>query len=193
MFNNPYDFQFLGRKESISKQIPSKLHYRFIAKKRSYFVTLEVLHSGIVAIKYCDVKDKGSHNAYKKIFNDDDAFRVITTCLFIMLEYWKKSNSASFAFYAVPREWKEEFLKTKKIPFENKENFVEVYKKTRFRIYNYAMVNLFPPTSFLHVRDTKNCLYVLINKLDKNPNETMEELGNYLLKNCDLIFEPDEE
>ena len=70
----------LIEKSSLLIDSASKINYRFKAKYRTYFVTLEIFNSGIVAIKYCDRKDIGAHNAYEKIFNDGDAFKVVTTC-----------------------------------------------------------------------------------------------------------------
>src|SRR4051794_28467631 len=124
MFDSPYPFQYLGKKETLLKDPVFKVNYRFQAKFRRYFVTVEIFNSGIAAVKYCDAKDIGAHNAYKKIFNDGDAFRVITTCLFIMLDYWKKNPATSFAFYAVPREWKETLLEEKILAEEQINSFI---------------------------------------------------------------------
>ena len=108
-----------------------------------------------------------------------------------MKDYWKKNNSASFAFYAVPRDWKEELLNEKSLSEEKLEKFIDKYKKVRFNIYDYAMVNLFSPEDFTHLRDTKNCIYILLNKNQENPKETIKSLGEYLLAHSDLIFEVD--
>jgi len=145
-----------------------------------------------VAIKYCDVKDKGAHNAYKKIFNDGDAFRIITTCLHIMLDHWRNNPEVSFAFYAVPRELKETLIKEKNLPEEEAEKFIKRYRLVRFNIYKYAMINLFSPKYFIQLRDTKDCLYVLLNKKQKRPKTTIKQLGKYLLENYNMIFNPDE-
>ena len=193
MFDNPYHFQYLGKKDTLIKDPIKRINYRFKAKFRSYFVTLEVFSTGIVAIKYCDVKDIGAHNAYKKIFNDGDAFRVITTCLFIMLHYWQSTPITSFAFYAVPREWKAALLEEKTLTEEQLDHFITEYKKARFSIYNYAMLNLFPPKNFIPIRDTNNSIYILLNKRQPRPKATVKALGKYLLEHHNLIFEADEE
>lgn len=183
MFNKPYSFQKLGEKQTLLPEPVKKAYYRFKASKRTYFVILETFSYGIVAIKYCDVKDKNSRNAYKKIFNDGDAFRVITTCLFIMLSYWKEHPAVTFAFYAVPRE---------NLNCESsKRRDSTLFRNTRFRIYQYAMLNLFPPTKFIQLRDSTNCLYILLNKKQKKPKTTLKKMGSYLLANYEMIFSPD--
>jgi hypothetical protein len=184
MFDKPYPFQPLGKRETFIAEPTQRTHYRFKASYRTYFVTLEIFSYGVAAIKYCDVKDKDSKNAYKKIFNDGDAFRVITTCLYIMLDYWKKNPNTSFAFYSVPRELQNTLL------IEDIKN-LEVYKKVRFRIYKYAMINLFSPTYFTQLTDEKNCIYLLLNKNQQNQKLTLTKMGEYLLNNYSLIFEVD--
>lgn len=191
MFDSPYPFQNLGEKLTLIRDPGSKINYRFKAKYRTYFVTLEIFTSGVVAIKYCDRKDIGAHNAYEKIFNDGDAFKVVTTCLFIMLDYWKKNKSVSFVFYAVPRSWKERDLDKVKMTEENLRIFKYQYSVARFNIYQYAMINLFPPQYFVHMRDTRNSIYILLNKKQLKPKTTVKNLTAYLFKNFELIFEPD--
>lgn len=193
MFDQPYNFQFLGEKKTLIKDPVSKINYRFKAKKRKYFVTIEVFSTGLAAVKYCDAKDIGAHNAYKKIFNDLDAFRVITTCLFIMRDHWKKYPHCSFAFYAVPRDWKDALFKGKTLSESQKILFIEKYRNVRFSIYNYAMLNLFPPENFTPFRDSKNSIYVLVTKSRPRPKVILNSLTKYLFANHNLIFEADEE
>jgi hypothetical protein len=193
MFDSPYNFQKVAVNETLATNPTKKIYFKFKAKHRTYFVTLEVYSFDIVAIKYCDVKDKDSKNAYRKIFNDHDGFRVITTCLYIMLDYWKTNPTVTFAFYAVPRDFNKEKFNKKFIKEIDEQLFIEKYKKVRFNIYRYAMVNLFPPQNFVQLRDTKNCLYILLNKKQKKPKTTIDILGKYLLANYDMIFELAEE
>ena len=190
MFDSPYAFQKVSVNETLMPDPIKKIHYRFKAAYRRYFVTLEVYSFNVVAIKYCDIKDKNSGNAYKKIFNDYDAFRVITTCLHIMLDHWKENPAVTFAFYAVSRELTQTIIQEKDITVQEAQAFADEYKRVRFRIYQYAMINLFPPAKFIQLRDSKNCLYMLFNKKQKKPKTTIKKLGQYLLDNYDMIFEP---
>lgn len=191
MFDNPYRFEKVSVNETLTPNPIRKVFYRFKAAKRKYFVTLEVYSFGVVAIKYCDIKDKDSSKAYKKIFNDFDSFRVITTCLFIMLDYWKKNPDVTFAFYAVPRDSNQKSKVPSHLSEDELEKFWKKYKRVRFDVYKYAMVNLFPPTKFITYRDSKNYLYVLLNKKQLKPKTTIKLLGQFLLNNYDMLFEPD--
>ena len=58
MFDKPYPFDYLGTKETLVPNPIQVVHYRFKAKQRRYLVTLEIFSYEVVAIKYCDVKDK---------------------------------------------------------------------------------------------------------------------------------------
>lgn len=108
-----------------------------------------------------------------------------------MLEYWKQNPHVTFAFYAVPRELKEMLIKQKKMRTKEAVAFIDRYKHVRFAIYKYAMINLFPDKNFLQIRDTKNSIYMLLNKKQKKPKTTIKRLGKFLLDNYELIFEPD--
>lgn len=185
MFNQFYRFDYLGSENTMEANPIRIIRYRFAAKYRRYLVTFEVYDFDIIAVKYCGMDDRYSANRFEKIYNDSDAFRVISTCLSIMRVYWKQNPAVSFAFYAIPRKWKENFP-------EMPEKFVERYKKVRFNIYKYAMINLFSPQYFIQLRDPKNSFYVLLNRKQKRPQKTIELLGNYLLKNHDMIFEPED-
>lgn len=187
MFDKPYNFQKVSQRETLSKDPFKKIYYRFKASKRTYFVTLELYSFEIAAIKYCDIKDKDSKNAYTKIFNDGDAIRVVTSCLHIMKDYWAKNPDISFAYYAVLREFKEGLKRAKG---KDKPKIIGQYKRARFHIYKYAMINLFPPIHFTQYEDENNCMYVLLNKNQKEPKATLKKLSKYLFDNHDLIFEP---
>ena len=151
MFDQIYEFNSLGKTETLLKNPTHKHNYRFKAKYRDYHVIVEYYEFNFVAIKYCDRKDiKSPKTAYNKIFNDGDAIKVISTCIHIMFEVWKANKNLSFVFYAVPRD----IIPPKKIL--DKE-FLESYKRTRFKIYKYAMLNMFPPANFTHIDDYNNC------------------------------------
>jgi len=184
MFNQYYKFDSLGNKSTLLINPTNKHLYRFKAKYRDYHVIIEFYDFNFAAMKYCDRKDiKSPKTAYNKIFNDGDAFKVISTCVHIMFEVWRTHKNMSFVFYAVPRD---------NIPEKrllNKE-YVEDYKRTRFNIYKYAMLNMFPPKNFNQVDDYHNCIYVLLNKANVNKEKSLKTLGEFILSNHDIIFEP---
>jgi len=167
------------------------MFYKFYAKHRTYLVTLEFYSFHLVAIKYCDVKDKNMRNAYHKIFNDQDAYRVIGTCFHIMHKHWQRDPNVNFVFYASLRDITDELLSTKTIKEENVAAFKERYSRARYSIYRYGMVNLFPYDYFTQLSDKKNCVYVLINKKQTKPSIIIDNLKAFLLKNHDIIFSPE--
>jgi len=189
MFDKFYPFTPLGRKETGLPDPIAVIQYRFNAKHRTYLVRVEEYNFGFCAIKFCDIKDKNNHlSAYQKIFNDGDFFRVLATCVYIMFKLWQTNPSINFVFYAVPRNVTVEDLSLKKIESQSVTDFLENYKRTRFKVYEYAMLNLFPPDEFIQLKDFTNCIYALINRKN-NETEMINRLGNFLFKNHDIIFE----
>jgi hypothetical protein len=193
MFDQPYPFDYLGPRETFVPDPIRKVLYRFKAEKRSYLVTFEIYSFDVVAVKYCGLKDRNAGNRFEKIYNDKDAFRVITTCLYIMLDYWRKNPDVTFSFYAVPRKFDESIVINKELSGRQLKKFIERYRKVRFAIYDYAMINLFPPTAFIALRDSKNAVYLLMNKKHKKPKITVQLFGRFLLDNYEMIFEPDDQ
>lgn len=190
MFNSPYKFYYLGPDtQHLSSNPDTRLFYKFRAKHRTYLVTLEVYSFNLVAIKYCDLRHKGSKNAYDEIFNDGDASRVIGTCFHIMRAYFLKHRDVNFVFYASIRGITEQFIKNKKIAPIQLDFFIDQYRKVRYRIYRYGMLNLFPFEYFHQVEDKDNCIYALLNK-KHDPATILEDLRNYLLEHHDTIFTP---
>jgi len=124
MFDKPYAYQKVTQQECVGPEPVNKIYYRFKTPHRKYFVTIEVFPFRMAAIKYCDLKDKGARNAYKKIFNDGDAFRVITTCLYIMRDYWRENPAISFAFYAMPRDAENILPANKNLSPEEQQTFI---------------------------------------------------------------------
>ncbi len=58
-------------------------------------------------------------------------------------------------------------------------------------IYNYAMTNLFPDSHFKHYKDRHHLLYVLLNKKLRKKKAAILAIGRYLLKEFEMIFEPE--
>lgn len=187
MFNNPYPIINLGGEKHVGKNPKESRYYKFKTPHRSYFVTLELFDFPLVAIKYCDLKDKNAKNRYRKIFNDCDAFRVIATCLYIMLEYWKKYPRVNFVFHAAPRH----FIDKENV-FNLTEEQLDSYSKVRYSIYRYAMLNYFSYDDFTHVSDRGSGIYILMNKQQSKASRVMDKVKNYLQRNHDIIFTPED-
>lgn len=191
MFDRPYPFEKAGKTSTLLRDPVEKVYYRFQAAHRKYLVTLEVFSTGMAAVKFCDIKQRENATRFNHIYNDGDAFRVITTCLHIMLDYWRRNPAASFCFYGIPKDIKADSPKVKQLDAEAAELYLERQRSTRFTIYSYAMVNLFDPEYFRQMRDSANYFYILMNRQQPEPTETMEKLGAYLLEHYEMIFEED--
>ncbi len=152
---------------------------------------MEVYSFNLMAIKYCDVKDKGSGKACHKIFNDSDAIKVIGTCFHIMWKHWQKDNSVNFVFHASLRHMTEEILSKKAIPIALLPPFLENYRRAQYQIYRYGMLNLFSYEHFIPFSDKINCVYVLINRNQQNPYEIIDKLTSFLLEHHDILFDPE--
>lgn len=190
----PYIINFLGRKDVFGAgQLKAKSLFRFKALKRRYLVTVEHYEFGVDAIKYCDINDKDSKHAYTKVFNDQDGFKVLATCLKIMHNLWKNNPSISFAFYAAPRPQVFENLKESRVKrLLEDEEYREKFIRTRFNVYEHAMINLFPPTIFWKGMDYKNCIYVMLNRRQKRSKFRLNQIALYLRDNHEIIFEVEE-
>ncbi|OLY91777.1 hypothetical protein SAMN05444008_10925 [Cnuella takakiae] len=192
MFDKPYPLRYLGAKPTLVPNPILITQYSFPAVHRRYMVTFETFSFGVTAVKYCGMDERNAKNRFDKIYNDDDAFKVITTCLYAMLDYWKRNPAANLSFYAVPRKFDETILSGKAFSSpKEKRKFIDRYKRVRFAIYDYAMVNLFSPAYFIHMRDTKNAVYLLMNRKQTKPKVVANMFGHFLLDNYDMIFSPD--
>lgn len=205
MFGSPYKFNYLGTNQAFGpNRIVQKSKFRFQAKHRKYFVTADHFDFNLIGIKYCDNKDRNAGNAYTKIFNqkDSDASRVIATCISIMHQLWRENPFTSFGFYATPRTLDiENIIQNKKFSDEEHQvKFLERQKRTRFLIYEHAMINLFPPSNFFKLKDFENSIYILLNRevskgktyRKKEYQNKIDEIGKFLLENHEIIFEPSE-
>lgn len=176
-FEDPsyYPFEQVNIEDTSLRDPIRIIHFRFQAKKRKYLVTVQCFSFGVHAIKYCGLKDRNKGNAYSIIYNDGDGIKVISTCLQIMLLLWKRDPNISFGFYAVPRV----------DPSPKKKN-----RKSRFNIYEKAMLNLFSPDDFRQYNDPRSMVYILLNKNVPNKRSVISQIGKYLLSEFDMIFKP---
>lgn len=190
MFDSPYAFCSLGKSDTHLSDPYKKIYYKFYAKHRTYLVTLEFYSFQLVAIKYCDVKDKNNPRAYHKIFNDGDAPRVIGTCFYIMLQFWRKNRNVNFVFYASLRDMSNEVIERKVIDPIKLPDFIASFKRSRYSIYRYGMLNLFSYEHFTQYSDRENCIYVLMNKNEKAPDQVIDQLKSFLAQHHNVLFEP---
>jgi|GEM_PF-1886458 len=193
MFDAPYTFQLVGKESNLDADPYQKVYYAFRARQRRYILTFELFSINVVSVKFCAKEHLHTKNAYSIILNDADANRVIGTCFHIMNHYWQKNKNVNFVFYASLREIIDFAIKKKAIAEEERDIFAAQYARVRFRIYKYGMVNLFSYEHFTQVVDPVNCIYVLLNKNELDGEGVMTRLSEFLLRNYELIFNPDYE
>jgi hypothetical protein len=146
MFDAPYRFVKAAKKSDLSlPHLVSNTIYRFKARKRHYLVFIQLYNNNLFAVKFCDRHHKEDRTAYTHIYNDFDAFKIITTCLYIIQDFLNANPQASFGYYAVPR--KESNYKQ---PLDAlwKRKISKNFSKARYNIYQYMMVNKFPPSLY---------------------------------------------
>jgi hypothetical protein len=111
---------------------------------------------------YYDLRDQ-----FSVVLNTYDAFRVLATCLNIMLSIYKRQPNVSFIFQGANSSGESE-AETK-----------------RFRIYSFMMENLFSPASFDRFAYPHKSVYLLRNrKADPNVLPTIDDV----LKHHGIVF-----
>lgn len=111
---------------------------------------------------YYDLRDQ-----FTVVLNTQDAYRVLATCLSIMLHIYKRQPNVSFIFQGANSEGETE-AKTK-----------------RFRIYSFMMENLFSPASFDRFAYPAKSVYLLRNK---KANPEMLAIIDDVLKHHGIVF-----
>ncbi len=74
---------------------------------------------------------------------------IVMSCVYIMLDYFRKDNCASFGFVAA-----DDLVKSNHVAQSNK----------RFRFYRRMMLSIFGSETFVQGYDINNSVYILINK-----------------------------
>lgn len=181
MFDSIYDYSVIHKGSSITEQYDNVVLYKFSSRHRDYIVSLETYALGFVAIKFCERQDFRLKNAkrYERTFNDidNDATRIISTCLHIMRDFWVLHPGTNFCFHGTLR------------PLNSNDTNIRKNRTVRFNIYRYAMFNLFSPHDFEHYFDTDNCVYLLLNKTEQQPENVVKGLTKFLSDNYNIIFD----
>lgn len=81
--------------------------------------------------------------------NDYEPRTIVMSCVYIMLEYFRKDDCASFGFVAA-----NDLNYSGETTMPNK----------RFRFYRRMMLSIFGADTFIQGYDLKNSLYLLINR-----------------------------
>lgn len=105
------------------------------------------------AIKFYLKSHKDSKKRYNLLVNDGDAFRVLSTCLNIIIDILEKQPFASFGFIGAPTS-------------EEQAKQIEVNNK-RFRVYRQIAQNRFSTKHFEHAMNSEKSTYIILNKQNK--------------------------
>jgi hypothetical protein len=140
--------------------------FRFKIEMRIILVEVEYFKDHPIAlVKFYDKRDRNSANRFNVLTNRGNFQPILRTCINIMLHLYHQNPYLSFGFTGAqpPEEQKE----------GQKENTI------RFRLYRYAIQQLFSNTSFLHLTVESLSHYFLINRdyCENNPSGQSEMLN----------------
>lgn len=126
-------------------------YWTFRSKKsnKRYIIEIESFSHAFLGIKFYWKGVAESKNRYSLLTNDYEPRTIIMSCIHVMLQYYFQNTHCSFGFVAAPDL--------------DKSSIVQSGNK-RFRFYKNMMLNTFGVETFMHVYDTKNSLYILINR-----------------------------
>ncbi|WP_394749578.1 hypothetical protein [Spongiimicrobium salis] len=130
--------------------------------KRVYFIDVEVYQNNLYFIKFFLRADKDKKDRFRKMTHDNDAWRILSTCLAVMKEVSTLNPLASFGFIGMPQ-------------IHEKENSTK-----RYKVYQQIAITNFPPSKYEHQRDEKMSLYFLLQKENKllDINNLVKEMEN---------------
>jgi len=175
--NAPYS-GYRYRCVGISKQpegiILKTIVYTFRTPKRVYKVIVEEYPYQLFVLKF-HLNNSSGKTKYHIQTDDQDAPRVIATCCHILLKEIKfKNELASFGFIGsntiLPEKEKkaEDLTPIQKKRLERRNESVE--NTRRFRIYSLLSKRVFDPENYFHIEDVPNSSYLILNKLNKEPD-----------------------
>jgi hypothetical protein len=153
--------------------------YRFTNRKNYVYIChIEEYENNFFAIKFYLQSHRLSRHRYNKLTNQNDARRVIFTCINIGLELFKTRTNASFGFLGMPTI--SELSKIDNEKFKNTK---------RYRVYTKFAAFFFNPDKFsIHLNSSASSCLLLNREQEKiHPNlkDTVIEMfdSNYFVAN----------
>lgn len=116
---------------------------------KRYIVEVEKFSNHFLGLKFYWKGVVNSKNRYSLLTNDYEPRTIVMSCVYIMLEYFRKDNCASFGFVAA---------NDLNGPDDN------TSPNKRFRFYRRMMLSIFGSETFAQGYDLKNSIYLLINR-----------------------------
>lgn len=116
---------------------------------KRYIVEVEKFSNNFLGLKFYWKGVTNSKDRYSLLTNDYEPRTIVMSCVYIMLEYFKENNCASFGFVAA-----------------NDLNPGVAHKtpNKRFRFYRRMMLSIFGDKYFVQGYDLKNSIYLIINR-----------------------------
>lgn len=131
--------------------------WSFKSKKsnKRYIVEVEKFTNHFLGLKFYWKGVTNSKNRYSLLTNDYEPRTIVMSCVYIMLEYFRKDRCASFGFVAA-----NDLNSPEKSDTPNK----------RFRFYRRMMLSIFGSQTFVQGYDERNSIYLIINRemLERN-------------------------
>lgn len=176
--SSPYDIKFIQKASSARSggdAFSYALIYRFFTRRRlKYIIRLEVHEHNLYVLKYYASRDKKKDDKYSRLTNHNDAYRILRTCLEVMLITLRNDDYASFGFTA-----------SSSIDGDKVEGKVA---NQRYRVYTELILRTIGPERFEHYSYKKVSSYLLINRKVGDINEYKSKVENNLLDLYDLDF-----
>jgi hypothetical protein len=163
MFDTHYEYKQCGKKKMDGLVIHL---FRFKIERRTILVEVEYFAKHPIAIiKFYDKVHRHSENRFNLLTEKGKFQPILRTCLNIMIDLFYQNPYLSFGFAGA------------QTPIERKEDKKE--NTIRFRLYTYAIQQLFSNTAFLHLSVESCSHYFLINRdyCDNNPMHQGEILA----------------
>lgn len=157
MFDEGFSYRKVQRDKGRGKDVFEYKHiFTFWGdSKKKYIVHAEEYDFHTIIIKFHLKCHNKLENRYKKVVNLNEGVKVLRTCVDIMIDLYKENPYRSFGFVAADRE---------------SEQNIKEPNNQRFRVYRGIMARFFSPLKFVHLRETSNNIYLLINKDYQEPN-----------------------
>ena len=123
--------------------------FRSSKSNKRYIVEVEKFTNHFLGLKFYWKGVAESKDRYSLMTNDYEPRTIVMSCVYIMLEYFRRDNCASFGFVAAND------LNPSDDPTR---------PNKRFRFYRRMMLSIFGTETFVQGYDIKNSIYLLINK-----------------------------
>jgi len=154
--------------------------FKSAKSNKRYIVEIEKFSNHFLGLKFYWKGVVNSKDRYSLLTNDYEPRTIIMSCVYIMLEYFRKDDCASFGFVA-----------SNDINNSN----IATRPNKRFRFYRRMMLSIFGSETFAQGYDIQNSIYLLINKgmLQKKNisiNQIEAEISKLYEGEYSLVIEP---